>query len=583
MDRGDRGRASSRLRLYPVLAIALAAATTIAPSLALAKPGSRLRPAVQSRLGVVATESPAAGRVGVAVLRNGGNAVDSAVATAFALSVARPQSCGIGGGGFAVYRRADGRVDSIDFRETAPRSFTPRTLQAPGLHKTFTGHLTVGVPGTVAGLDLLLRRHGTRSLARSIAPAAALARRGVRVTPALSASMTANAARLRLFGAARAQFLRGGRAYPPGSLLRQPDLARTLSLIGRAGAGAFYRGVIAGRVVDDMRTANRRAGDASRLTLADFTRYRARVRPPLVGRYRGHTIVTVPPPSSGGTTLLEILNILAGFDLRAMGASSAGTLHALAEAQKLAWADRNVYVADPDRIAVPTRALISPALGARRRALIDPARAQRYGPAVLARPRRASSADSSPHSSTTHVSVIDRAGNAIALTCTIEQEFGSAVVAPGTGFLLNNELTDFGDPGTANQPGPGKRPRSSMAPTIVVRGQTPVLVVGGAGGARIIMGVVQAVLNVVDFGQAIPRAIDAERIDDPSGTLTIEDARVAPETLAALVARGHVLMRLGEYDVRPRMQAAGISSPGGIRSAVSDPRAEPGSFAQPGR
>ena len=565
-----------------MLAAGLAVAAAIAPPLALAKPGSKLRPAVQSRLGVVATESPAAGRVGLAVLRGGGNAVDSAVATTFALGVARPQSCGIGGGGFAVYRRADGRLDSIDFRETAPRSFTPQTLQAPGLHKTFTGHLTVGVPGTVAGMDLLLRRHGTRSLARSVAPAAALARNGVRVTPALSAAMAANAPRLRLFGAARAQFLRAGRAYPPGSQLRQPDLARTLGLIGRAGPGAFYRGVIAGQVVADMRTASRRAGDSARLTLADFARYRARVRAPLVGRYRSHTIVTVPPPSSGGTTLLEILNIVSGFDLRAMGASSAGTLHALAEAQKLAWADRNVYVADPDRIAVPTRALISPALGAQRRALIDPARSQRYGPAVLARPRPAAGADSSPHSSTTHVSVIDRAGNAIALTCTIEQEFGSAVVAPGTGFLLNNELTDFGDPGTANQPGPGKRPRSSMAPTIVVRGQTPVLVVGGAGGARIIMGVVHAVLNVVEFQQSVARAIDAERIDDPSGTLTIEDARVAPEVIASLLARGHTLTRVGEYDIRPRMQAAGVG-PGGVRSAVSDSRSELGSFAQTGR
>ena len=171
---------------------------------------------------MVATESPAAGRVGLAVLRGGGNAVDAAVATTFALGVARPHSCGIGGGGFAVYRRADGRVDSIDFRETAPRSFTPRTLQAPGLHKTFTGHLTVGVPGTVAGMDRLLRRHGTRSLARSVAPAAALARNGVRVTPALSAAMAANAPRLRLFGAARAQFLRAGRPYPPDRSCASP-------------------------------------------------------------------------------------------------------------------------------------------------------------------------------------------------------------------------------------------------------------------------------------------------------------------------------------------------------------------------
>jgi gamma-glutamyltranspeptidase/glutathione hydrolase len=293
-------------------------------------------------------------------------------------------------------------------------------------------------------------------------------------------------------------------------------------------------------------------------------------------------VVTVPPPSSGGTTLLEILNILSGFDVRGLGAPSADGLHVLAEAQKLAWADRNAYVADPDRIPVPA-GLISPRYAAQRRAQIDLGRAQAYGPGKLARSARprASGADANPHASTTHVSIIDRRGNAIALTCTIEQEFGSAVVAPGTGFLLNNELTDFSDPGTANQPGPGKRPRSSMAPTIVLRGRTPVLVVGAAGGARIIMGIAQTVLNVVDFGRDIAHAVDAERIDDPTGTMTIEDRRVAPDVIAALIARGHTLMRVGEYDARPRVQAAGIAVPGGLRSAVSDPRADNGSVAQP--
>jgi gamma-glutamyltranspeptidase/glutathione hydrolase len=537
---------------------------------------------VHGRLGVVATESPAAGRVGLRVLERGGNAVDAAVATVFALNVARPQSCGIGGGGFAVYRGGDGRIASVDFRERAPLAFTPRTLVPAGLHKSFTGHLTVGVPGTVAGMDLLLRHYGTRTLAQSIAPALPLARRGVRVTRSLSTSMATNAPRLKLFRAAAAQYLRRGRAYPPGSILRQPALARTLELIARHGPGAFYRGRIAGQIVADMRTGSRRRGDSARLGLSDLASYRAKLRRPLVGRYRGHTVITVPPPSSGGTTLLEILNILSGFDVRGLGASSADGLHVLAEAQKLAWADRNAYVADPDRIRVPA-GLISPRYAAQRRAQIDRGRAQAYGPGRLARlaPPRASGADANPHASTTHVSIIDRRGNAIALTCTIEQEFGSAVVAPGTGFLLNNELTDFSDPGTVNQPGPGKRPRSSMAPTIVLRGRTPVLVVGAAGGARIIMGIVQTVLNVVDFGHDIAHAVDAERIDDPTGTMTIEDRRVAADVIAALIARGHTLMRVGEYDVRPRVQAAGVRLRGGLRAAVSDPRAENGSFAQP--
>ena len=559
--------------------VSVAAALTAATD-ALAAQGSRFRPAVQGRLGVIATESPAASRVGVAVLENGGNAVDSAVATVFALNVARPQSCGIGGGGFAVLRRADGRFESIDFRETAPRAFRPTSLAGPGLHKTFTGHLTIGVPGTVAGMDLLLRRHGTRTLAQSIAPAASLARNGVRVTRTLSASMTANTSRLRLFPAAARQYLRGGRPYPAGSLLRQPELARTLGLIARNGPGAFYRGVITGRVLDDMRTAHRRRGDAARLTLADFAAYRAKVRRPVVGSYRRHTVISVPPPSSGGTTLLAILNLLSGFDLSAVGPSSADHLHLLAESQKLAWADRGAYVADPDRVRVPTATLVSPAYAARRRALIDPLRARTHGPGDLAAPTRASGADANPRGSTTHVSVIDRAGNAIALTCTIEQEFGSGVVAPGTGFLLNNELTDFSDPGTANQPGPGKRPRSSMAPTIVLRGRTPVLVLGGAGGARIIMGVTQAVINLADFGYDIAHALDAERIDDPMGTMTIEQARVAPGVLQELTRRGHGLMGVGEYDVRPRIQAAGVDPRSGLRAAVSDPRSDFAALAQ---
>ncbi|MEA2466866.1 MAG: gamma-glutamyltranspeptidase / glutathione hydrolase, partial [Thermoleophilaceae bacterium] len=521
------------MRKLALLLLLLALA--VLPAVSSAKEGSRFRPAVQTRLGVVATESPAAAVVGRDVLERGGNAADAAAATVFALNVARPQSCGIGGGGFAVYRQANGRVTSIDFREIAPGTFTPQTLQGPGLHKTFTGHLTVGVPGTLAGVDLLLRRYGTRSLAESIAPAARLARRGVEVTGSLSAAMAANAGRLKLFPAAAGQFLLDGQPYPAGSILRQPDLARSLELIARQGTRAFYGGEIARRIEADMATASQREGDAAELRLSDFRAYRAKERRPVIGSYRGRTIVSVPPPSSGGTTLLEMLNILSGYDLASLGPSSADELHLVAEAQKLAWADRNAYVADPDFVNVPTAGLISPRYGAERRSLIDPAHAQTYtkgtppGTAGASPRAGASPGDSHPQASTTHISIIDARGNAIALTCTIEQEFGSAVVAPGTGFLLNNELTDFGDPGTANEAGPYKRPRSSMAPTIVVQRRAPVLVVGGAGGARIIMGVVDAVLNVTDFGYDVAHAVDAERTDDPTGTMTIEDLRVGAD------------------------------------------------------
>jgi gamma-glutamyltranspeptidase/glutathione hydrolase len=572
-----------------VVAVLLLAALALPAPAALAVEGSRFQPAVESRLGVVATESPAASRIGQAVLERGGNAADAAAATVFALNVARPQSCGIGGGGFAVYRTARGQVTSLDFRETAPATFTRDTLVPPGLHKTFTGHLTVGVPGTLAGIDLLLRRYGTRTLAQSIAPAARRAREGVEVMGSLSQSMAQNAERLKLFPAAASQFLLDGQPYPAGSTLRQPDLASTLELIARRGTAAFYGGPIARKIIADMATASSREGDSAKLQLSDFRHYRAKVRDPLVGSYRGRTVVTVPPPSSGGTTLLEMLNILSGYNLTGFGPSSADELHFVAEAQKLAWADRNAYVADPDFVNVPTAGLISPEYGATRRSEIDPAHAKSYTagspPAKPASGREgtrsgASPADANPQASTTHVSIIDARGNAIALTCTIEQEFGSAVVAPGTGLLLNNELTDFGDPGTANEPGPYKRPRSSMAPTIVLQGRTPILVVGGAGGARIIMGVVDAVLNTVDFGYGIAQAIDAERTDDPTGTMTIEDARVAPTVLDELAARGHTLKRVGEYDIRPRVQAAGVDPSSGIRRAVSDPRTDQAALAQ---
>jgi len=284
----------------------------------------------------------------------------------------------------------------------------------------------------------------------------------------------------------------------------------------------------------------------------------------------------------------EMLNILEGYDLAAAGQSSALADHLIAEAQKVAWADRAAYLADPAFERVPTAGLISKAYATSRRNQIDLGRARTFpagtfpaaGPAA-ARAAGADAGDRNPNGSTTHVSIIDRRGNAVALTCTIEQEFGSAVMAPGTGFMLNNELTDFGDPGTANEPAPGKRPRSSMSPTIVVQGGDPVLVAGGAGGARIIMGVLSQVINTVDFGLDIAQSVDAERLDNQGGSsLNIEDARVDPAQLAALAARGHRLVREGEYGPRPRVQLAGTDPAGGRRLAVSDSRSDRAALAE---
>ena len=571
------------------VAATLISAAATGVSTAPAAEGSRFRPAVAGNLGVVATESPAAARIGRGVLERGGNAVDAAVATTFALGVARPQSCGIGGGGFLVYRGADGRAAALDYRETAPARFRPATLQGEGLHEGFTGHLTVGVPGTVAGMDAALRRFGTISLGRAVAPAERLARQGFRVPASLSAAMADNADRLKLFPAAARQYLvNGSTPYSAGSRLRQPRLAATLRSIGRAGARAFYRGTTARLIVADMKETRKEPlpGDAALLTKQDLARYRAKWRRPLRGRFRGQGIVAMPPPTSGGIALVQMLNVLEGYNLRRLGMSSAASLHRIIEAQKLAFADRGEYVADPDFVKVPTAKLISQGYAKRRRALIDPAHAGSYEPGLGAFEGSPAAKTVELHhaGTTTHLSVIDSAGNAVALTCTIEQEFGSAVVAPRTGFLLNNEMTDFGDPGTANEARGGKRPRSSMSPTIVVSNSRPLVVTGGAGGSRIIMGALFAVLNRIEFGLDLAQAVDAERLDAqaaPEAPILVEESRLAPGVLSELQARGHIFTAEGEYAERPRVQAAGFAKPRGVRKlAVSDPRTDAGSLTQ---
>jgi gamma-glutamyltranspeptidase/glutathione hydrolase len=559
-----------------VAVIALIVGLALVPSSS-ATEGSRFHPGVTSRLGVIATESPAAAEVGRSVLERGGNAVDAAVSTVFALNAARPQSCGIGGGGFLVYRKRDGDVSTLDFRETAPAAMRADQFSGPGLHTTFTGHTTVGVPGVVAGMNEALRRFGTLRLRDAIAPAERLARSGVTVQQSLSDSMAQNAGRIKLFPASAAQFLHpDGTPYAAGETLRQPDLARTLKRIMEDGTRAFYRGTIARQIVADME-APKLEGETGLLTLDDLKAYRARWREPLIGSYRGREIDAMPPPTSGGTAILEMLNILEGYDLAGAGMSSATADHLTAESQRIAWADRNAYLADPDFVSIPAQ-LTDKGYAAQRRAEIDPFHTKSYAPGSF--PATAGR-DLNPNGSTTHLSVIDRRGNAVALTCTIEQEFGSAVVAPGTGFLLNNEMTDFSAPGTANQPAPGKRPRSSMSPTIVAQGGTPVLVTGGAGGSRIIMGTLETILDTIDFGQDLPHAVDAERFDDQgSAKLEIEDARVDPAVLATLEQMGYTLDRKGEYAIRPRVQLAGRDPSTGLNTAVSDSRSDQGSLAQ---
>src|SRR3954471_14197306 len=442
-------------------------AATAAP----AKEGSMYRPAARGAGGIVASESPIASAVGRGVLDRGGNAIDAAASIVFALNVARPQSCGIGGGGFMVYRSAAGETAALDFREAAPAAYTPTTLSGPGKHTAFTGHLTVGVPGTLAGVAAALQRYGTISLTDAIEPARKLAEKGFAVPDSLSQAMGQHEGRLRQYQAAADQFLVGGAApHPSRSMLVQPAPAKALALIQRDRPDALYRGPIGQLIVDDMRSAPEPPTDTGVMTMADLGAYQAKCGEPLAGSYRGRDVIAMPPPTSGGVATLEMLNLLEGFNLPAAGQSSADELHFIGESEKIAWADRNRWLADPDKVTVPAAGLVSKAYAAKRRAEIDPGRAKSYSagrPDGAPQGARAPGGDANPRGSTTSLSVIDAAGNAVALAWTIEQTFGSAAVAPGTGCLLNNELTDFSGPGTANEPGPGKRPRSSISPTIV--------------------------------------------------------------------------------------------------------------------
>src|SRR3954454_21154742 len=437
----------------------------LAAATAPAKEGSMYKPATRAAGGIVASESPLASAIGKSALDRGGNAIDAAASMVFGLNVVRPQSCGIGGGGFMVYRAATGETAALDFREAAPAAYTKTTLSRPGKHTGFTGHLTVGVPGTLAGVAAALQRYGTISLADAIEPARKLAEKGFPVPDSLSQAMAQHEGRLRQYQAAADQFLVGGAApYPTGSTLVQPDLAKTLALIQRDGPDALYRGAIGKLIVDDMRSAPEPPTDTGVMTMADLNAYQAKWRDPLLGSYRGRDVIAMPPPTSGGVATLEMLNLLEGFNLPAARQSSADELHFIGESEKIAWADRNRWLADSDKVNVPTAGLISKAYAAKRRAEIDPRQAKSYSagqPDGAPPGARPAGGDANPSGSTTSLSVIDNAGDAVALTCTIEQTFGSAVVAPGAGFLLNNELTDFSGPGTANEPGPGKRPRSS--------------------------------------------------------------------------------------------------------------------------
>jgi len=508
-------------------------------------------PAVQpvtARSGMVVAQEAIAARVGADILKAGGNAVDAAVATGFALAVTYPRAGNIGGGGFMVIHQGL-RNFAIDYRETAPGAITRDSfLDARGdadPEKSRNNGLAVGVPGTVAGLALAHRKYGSGkfTLAQLIAPSIALAREGFIIDGDLADTLSSARRLFARWPSSAKIFLKSdGTTLAAGDRLVQSDLATTLEAIAQKGPRAFYEGPIA----EQIATAVREAGGV--MTAGDLKAYRAIERKPLLGSYRGYQIVSMPPPSSGGTHLIEMLNVLEGYNLKKSGPASPDALHLLIETMKRAYADRAVYMGDPDFVSVPLRGLLSKRYAATLRKSIG-ARATPSSELRRDEPLKVEG------DNTTHFSVVDRFGNAVSNTYTLNLSYGNGLVAEGTGVLLNNEMDDFAaKPGvpnafglvgaSANAPAARKRPLSSMTPTIVLKNGRPFLVTGSPGGSRIITTTLQVILNVIDHGMTVSDAVAAPRLHHQwlPDQVFVEPG-FSQATLDALTARGHSIER----------------------------------------
>ena len=521
---------------------------------------------------MVVTDAPLATDVGLDVLRAGGNAVDAAVATAFALAVVYPEAGNIGGGGFMVARMSDGTTAALDFREKAPLAATrDMYLDSAGAlsDRSVVGHLASGVPGSVMGLWEAHQRFGTRPWAELLAPAIALARDGFVVDSALAASVRDAAERLARFEGSAALFLPNGEPLSADSTWRNPDLARVLERIAEQGPAGFYEGETADLIVQEMQ----RGGGI--ISHEDLRRYRAEWRQPVEFDYRGHRIISMPPASSGGITLAIMANVLDGYPLDRLGFHTASSLHLTAEAMRRAFADRNHFLGDPAFVELPHEMLVSQSYADSLRATIDREHAT---PSLDVRPGLMEEPE---HVHTTHFSIVDAAGNAIALTTTINDLYGSGVTVTGAGFLLNDEMDDFAaKPGTPNMYGlvqgeanaiePEKRMLSAMTPTIVLDGDSTVLLVTGArGGPRIITAVFQVISNVIDYSMELPAAVHAPRIHHQHlpDVLGFERDGLIPEVVAELESMGHDVQPRGGVGTAPT-----ILRVNGMWTAVPDPR-----------
>jgi gamma-glutamyltranspeptidase/glutathione hydrolase len=533
-------------RFAALALLCLTPASVFADQAALISPLATARPVI-AKHGMIVSQEAAASRVGLDILKRGGNAVDAAVAVGFALAVTLPRAGNLGGGGFMLIYRADlNQTIAIDYRETAPAATTKDVfLDANGEADPFKSRysgLAIGVPGTVAGLELAWRKYGSGkfSFADLIAPAIALARQGLTVDDDVADSLPLAAKALASHRSSARIYLRPDGSVPQtGDQIALDDLAATLETIAASGARGFYTGPVAQKIVEAVNAAG------GRMTIDDLANYRAVEREPVRGTYRGYDVVSMPPPSSGGAHIIEILNILEGFPIAAQGLDSAASLHEFAEAEKLAYADRAAWLGDPDFIKIPLAGLISKPYADHLRSLIALDRAR---PAADIRPGEPQRYESDQ---TTHFSIVDERGDAVANTYTLNLPYGSGLVAEGTGVLLNNELDDFAaKPGAANAyglmgadanaPGPAKRPLSSMSPTLVFKDGKLVMATGSPGGSTIISTVLQIILNVVDHGLNVAEAENAPRAHDQlwPDELRIERG-ISPDTIRILEAMGH--------------------------------------------
>ncbi|HEY6802367.1 MAG TPA: gamma-glutamyltransferase [Pyrinomonadaceae bacterium] len=541
------------------------------------------REPVRARHGIVASTNEVASRVGVEVMKRGGNAVDAAIGVAFALAVTHPAAGNLTGGGFMVIRLKNGKSTAIDYREMAPAAATRNIYLdkngdlIKGEGGSLQGYRAAGVPGTVRGMELALKKYGSGKLTWSqlIEPARRLAANGFEVTNDLARSLAGNSDYLSKYPETKRIYLRGGKLYQEGEIFRQPDLAATFARLQQSGPNEFYEGETARLIVADMKRHN------GLMTMEDLHGYVAKERTPLRGNYRGHEIISMPPPSSGGAVLIEMLNILEGYDLSKLDANSSDRYHLMAEAMRRAFADRAEYMGDSDFVKVPVAGLLDKSYAEKLRSTISTERASTSAEVQAGKPTGYESEE------TTHFTVVDTEGNAVANTYTLNNSFGSAAVAKGTGMLLNDEMDDFAaKPGTPNMYGliqgernavaPHKRPLSAMTPTIVLNKDGSFwFTVGSPGGPTIINTVLCVITDVIDFNMNIQQAIDAPRIhhqwlpDEVIG----EPFGFSGDTQRALTARGHTLAKpryLGDAE------GIMIESKTGMRLGATDPRRSDG-------